>query len=69
MEMAMSTYFDWEVAQEPARRQLRVSILMIAAMATAAFVIGFVTPISSAQKATPTMANDIFIGRLITVTE
>jgi hypothetical protein len=69
METAMSTYFDWEVAQEPARRQLRVSILMVAAMATAAFVVGFVTPISSVQKATPTMADDIFIGRLITVTE
>lgn len=38
----MSTYFDWEVAQESARRQLRVSILMVGAMATAAFVIGFV---------------------------
>jgi hypothetical protein len=65
----MSTYFDWEVAQEPARRQFRASIFMVAVMASAAFVIGFVTPISSAQKATPTMANDIFVGRLITVTE
>jgi hypothetical protein len=42
---------------------------MAATMATAAFGIGFVAPIGSTRKATPTMANDIFIGRLIMVTE
>jgi hypothetical protein len=37
----MSSYFDWEVAQESTRRQLRVSILTLAAMATASLAIGF----------------------------
>ncbi|MBM3563444.1 MAG: hypothetical protein FJX16_06480 [Alphaproteobacteria bacterium] len=65
----MSTYFDWEVAQESARRQFRVSVLMVAAMAFAAFAIGFVLPVSSTHKATPTAANGVFAGRLITVSE
>ena len=65
----MSTYFDWEVAQESTRRQLRVSILMVAAMAAAAFAIGFVMPVNSAHKATPTAANGVFAGRLIMMTE
>jgi hypothetical protein len=69
MEVIMSTYFDWEVPQESARRQLRVSILMVAAMATAAFVIGFLMPVNSAHRATPTAANGVFAGRLITVSE
>jgi len=65
----MSIYFDCEIAQESARRQFRVSVLMVAIMATAAFVIGFATPIHSVQEATPTAANDAFTGRLIMVTE
>lgn len=65
----MSTYFDWEVAQESVRRQLHVSILTVAAMATAAFVIGFAMPANSAHKATPTAANGVFAGRLIMMTE
>jgi hypothetical protein len=40
-EIAMSTYFDWEGAQESTRRQLRASILTLAAMTTAALAIGF----------------------------
>ncbi len=65
----MSIFFDCEIAQELARRQLRASILMVAVMATAAFVIGFATPINSAQKATPTTANDAFTRRLVMVTK
>lgn len=65
----MSTYFDGKVAQESARRQLRVSILMVAVMATAAFVIGFVMPVNSAHKATPTAAKGVFAGRLIVMKE
>ncbi len=42
---------------------------MVAVMATAAFVIGFATPINSAQKATPTTANDAFTRRLVMVTK
>lgn len=65
----MSTYFDWEIAQEPARRQFRASVLMVVAMAAAAVVIGFVTPMKSDQKAPPITANDMFIGRLIVMSE
>jgi hypothetical protein len=43
--------------------------LMVAVMATAAFVIGFATPINSARKATPTPPNDAFTGRLVMVTK
>lgn len=68
-DTAMSIFFDCEIAQESARRQLRASILMVAVMATAAFVIGFATPINSTQKATPTTPNDAFTGRLIMVIE
>ena len=65
----MSDYFDFEVAGEAARRQFRVSILLVAAMATAAFVFGFAMPISSVQKATPAADNGVFAGRLVGVTE
>jgi hypothetical protein len=65
----MSIFFDFKIAQESARRQLRASILMVAGMAITAFVIGFVAPINSTQKATPTTPNDAFTGRLIMVTE
>jgi hypothetical protein len=66
---AMSIFFDCEIAQESSRRQLRASILMVAVMATAAFVIGFATPINSARKAKPTPPNDAFTGRLVMVTK
>ena len=65
----MSIFFDCEIAQELSRRQLRASILMVAVMATAAFVIGFATPINSARKAKPTPPNDAFTGRLVMVTK
>jgi hypothetical protein len=65
----MSIFFDCEIAQESSRRQLRASILMVAVMATAAFVIGFATPINSARKAKPTPPNDAFTGRLVMVTK
>ena len=61
----MSIFFDRESAQKLSRRQLRGSVLMVAVMATAAFVIGFATPINSARKATPTPPNDAFTGRLV----
>ncbi|MFO1103144.1 MAG: hypothetical protein U1E20_09610 [Methylocystis sp.] len=65
----MSISFDREVAQESTLRQFRASILMVALLATAAFVIGFAMPINSVQRTTPTAANGVFAGRLITVTE
>ncbi|WP_244430860.1 hypothetical protein [Methylocystis sp. ATCC 49242] len=69
METVMSAYFDFEVAQETARRQFRISILVVAAMAVAAFVLGFALPISSAQKATPVADGGFFAGRLVGVSE
>ncbi len=63
-EQAFTRSFD----RESARRQFRVSILLVAAMATAAFVLGFALPINSAHKAPP-MAEDggAFSGRLVRV--
>jgi hypothetical protein len=64
IEPAFTRSFD----RESARRQFRVSILLVAAMATAAFVLGFALPINSAQKAsTPIAANAEFSGRLVSV--
>ena len=63
-EQAFTRSFD----RESARRQFRVSILLVAAMATAAFVLGFALPINSAHKAPP-VADDggSFSGRLVRV--
>ncbi len=51
--------------RESARRQFRVSILLVAAMAFAAFVLGFALPIHPAQNATPVAGQDQFTGRLV----
>lgn len=63
IEPAFTRSFD----RESARRQFRVSILLVVAMASAAFVLGFALPINSAQKPTPVADNGAFSGRLVTV--
>ncbi|WP_424362563.1 hypothetical protein [Methylocystis parvus] len=64
IEPAFTRSFD----RESARRQFRVSVLLVAAMATAAFVLGFALPINSARKgATPIADNIEFSGRLVSV--
>jgi len=63
IEPAFTRSFD----RESARRQFRVSILLVAAMATAAFVLGFALPINSAQKSAPVAENAAFSGRLVSV--
>lgn len=53
--------------RESARRQFRVSILLVVAMATAAFVLGYALPINPAQNATPVADHAAFSGRLVSV--
>ena len=53
--------------RESARRQFRVSILLVAAMATAAFVLGFALPINSTSQTAHGSDSAQFAGRLISV--
>lgn len=64
IEPAFTRNFD----RESARRQFRVSILLVAAMATAAFILGFALPINSAQNGVAPVADNMeFSGRLVSV--
>lgn len=63
IEPAFARSFD----RESARRQFRVSILLVAAMAFAAFVLGFAMPVNPAQNAAPTADTAPFSGRLVSV--
>jgi hypothetical protein len=64
IEPAFTRTFD----RESARRQFRVSILLVAAMATAAFVLGFALPINSPQSGVGQVADNLaFSGRLVSV--
>ncbi|HEY8162933.1 MAG: hypothetical protein ACR650_14750 [Methylocystis sp.] len=63
IEPAFTRSFD----RESARRQFRVSVLLVAAMATAAFLLGFALPINSAHHAAPVADNIEFSGRLVSV--
>lgn len=63
IEPAFTRSFD----RESARRQFRVSILLVVAMATAAFVLGFALPINSVQNPAPVADNSEFAGRLVSV--
>lgn len=60
------TTFTRSFDRESARRQFRVSILLVAAMATAAFVLGFALPINASQTA-KVVDNAQFAGRLVNV--
>jgi hypothetical protein len=52
-----------------ARRQLRVSILLVAAMGLAAFTLGFALPLHAlhASKLSPLSDHSGFKGRLVTI--
>lgn len=66
IEPAFNRSFD----RESARRQFRVSILLVMAMASAAFVLGFALPINSAHKAAPVAQDSgTFTGRLVTAND
>ncbi|WP_159730679.1 hypothetical protein [Methylosinus sp. Ce-a6] len=67
MEPAFARSFD----PESARRQFRVSLFLVAAMALAAFILGFALPLNAPRSSPPTPAvssdaGDLF-GRLIGV--
>ena len=59
-EPGFSRSFD----RESARRQFRVSILLVAAMATAAFVLRFARPINASTQTAQGNDNAQFAGRL-----
>jgi hypothetical protein len=63
VEPAFARSFD----RESARRQFRVSMLLVAAMALAAFILGFAMPINPTQSTAPTADNAPFSGRLVRV--
>lgn len=63
IEPAFTRHFD----RESARRQFRISILLVAAMATAAFVLGFALPLNTTHGHTPIADNAGFSGRLVSV--
>jgi len=67
-DAAFTRSFD----RESARRQLRVSLAMVAAMAGAAFVLGFVVPMAKAHEAKIRPAihqSGAFAGRLVAINE
>lgn len=63
IEPAFSRSFD----RESARRQFRVSILLVAAMAVAAFVLGFALPVNPGPSTAPVADSAPFAGRLVAV--
>jgi hypothetical protein len=63
IEPAFTRSFD----RESARRQFRVSILLVAAMAVAAFVLGFALPLNPSQNSAPVADNPAFSGRLVSI--
>jgi hypothetical protein len=62
-EPAFTRTFD----RDSARRQFRVSILLVAAMATAAFILGFALPINAPSHSGQMVDNAAFTGRLVSV--
>lgn len=65
-EPAFTRSFD----PESARRQFRVSLLLVAAMAIAAFILGFALPLNAphSSRPTPVMSDSGgFSGRLVTI--
>jgi hypothetical protein len=67
METVMSDAFYPVVDLESVRRQARMSIVIIAAMAIGAFILGFATPIPGPQKATIMDDGAAFSGRLVSL--
>lgn len=67
MEPAFTRSFDPELA----RRQFRVSLFLVAAMAFAAFILGFALPLNAPRTSppTPAISSDAgdFSGRLVTM--
>jgi hypothetical protein len=65
----MSDAFYSLVDLEAARRQARMSIVIVAATVIGAFILGFATPIPQTQKATILDDGGAFSGRLVSLIE
>jgi len=53
---------------ESARRQFHMSVVLVAAMGLAAFVLGFLSPATPSQPANPApVASDSGFGRLVSI--
>ena len=64
VESGFSRGFD----PESARRQLRMSIMLVVAMGVAAFILGFVSPINTKLATKTVVATDAsFSGRLVLI--
>ena len=57
-----------EIYPESARRQFHMSIVLVAAMGLAAFVLGFLSPATTTNVKSPPIATDSgFSGRLVSI--
>ena len=65
----MSNAYYSVIDPAAARRQFRLSIAIVAAMAIGAFALGFATPIHQAPKATTLDDGAAFTGRLVSFAE
>ena len=63
----MSDAFNSITDRESWRRQFHLSVLMVIGMAIGAFIWGFATPITHAQKATIVNDGAPFSGRLVSL--
>ena len=61
----MSHTFFEICGRESVREQLRMSAIMVVGMALGAFILGFVSPVTLAPKATIADQGDVFSGRLV----
>jgi hypothetical protein len=64
-EIAMSYYSDATSNYASIRRQFKVSLALIVAMALAAFILGFCLPVSSHVNVVDHQQEPLSIGRLI----
>ncbi|NBS34763.1 MAG: hypothetical protein EBS82_02815 [Methylocystaceae bacterium] len=61
----MSYYSDATSNYSSIRRQFKVSLALIVAMALAAFILGFCLPVSSHVSAVENQQDSLSIGRLV----
>ncbi len=63
----MSNAYYSVIDPASARRQFRLSVVLVVAMAVAAVILGFATPLPRAPKATFTNDGAAFSGRLVSL--
>jgi hypothetical protein len=69
MEANMSNAYYSVIDHASARRQFRLSIVVVVGMAVGAFILGFATPIHQAPKAMTLDDGAAFTGRLVSLFE